>query len=174
MDIIQQALEFATAAHEGQVRKYTNTPYIIHPINVAHTVIAYGGTEDMVCAALLHDVVEDTSVTSDQIHHVFGFEIGFLVDQLTDRSITDCPTHSRAFRKAHDRMAMISATPEAKTIKLADLLDNSQSIFAHDPNFAKVYAQEKRSLLDLALREGRPELWKLCDRILTNYHRTRK
>ena len=57
--VITAAKMMAGKAHEGQFRKYSGLPYIIHPIEVATTVEAYGGTDEMIAAALLHDVVED-------------------------------------------------------------------------------------------------------------------
>ena len=70
----QTALVFATAAHAavGQMRKYTNDPYIVHPIRVATTVAKFGGTDEMIAAAYLHDVVEDTGVSIVDILDMFG------------------------------------------------------------------------------------------------------
>ena len=64
---------YATAAHAavGQRRKYTDQPYIVHPIRVAEIVDLYGGTDDMISAAYLHDVVEDTAVSIDDINDMF-------------------------------------------------------------------------------------------------------
>ncbi len=79
---IQEAVEFALGWHEGQFRK-SGQPYIIHPILVASIVRHFGGDEEMVFAALLHDVVEDTPCTSEVIAEKFSPEIANLVDGLT-------------------------------------------------------------------------------------------
>lgn len=142
------AFEFADRAHRSvnQLRKYNKMPYIEHPVRVAETVLYYHGTSDMVQAALLHDVVEDTGITSETIHKLFGPKVGELVDWLTDVSR---PHHgNRATRKKMDRDHSIASPAEAQTIKLADLIDNCVDIVAHDPNFARVYLKEMGLLLE--------------------------
>ena len=82
MDIVKKAQVFAIAAHAAvqQKRKYTNEPYIVHPAEVASIVAGVeGSTEDMVAAAWLHDVVEDTGVTITDINLNFGADIAALV-----------------------------------------------------------------------------------------------
>ena len=66
MKIVERAREFATQAHEGQVRKYTGVPYIVHPIEVMEIVCTVEHDDAMLAAALLHDVVEDTEHTIDE------------------------------------------------------------------------------------------------------------
>ncbi len=75
--LIQRAADFAAQAHGSidQRRKYTNAPYIDHPRAVAKLVEEAGGDEAMICAAWLHDVVEDTPVTGDEIDERFGQDI---------------------------------------------------------------------------------------------------
>lgn len=149
MDIVEKARVFATAAHAavGQVRKYTNEPYIVHPFEVAMTVKQIGGTPEMVAAAFLHDTVEDTGVTMETIEREFGPEVAEIVFFLTDVSR---PEHgNRAARKAMDRAHIAKADARAQTIKLADLISNCSSIVKYDPEFAKVYLEEKRLLLEV-------------------------
>lgn len=146
-ELIQRARAFAQQAHErvGQRRKYTGEPYWHHPVAVAALVADAGGDEAMVAAALLHDTVEDTDVTLADIRAAFGDDVAALVDDLTDVSQ---PHHgNRAQRKALDRAHTAAASNRAKTIKLADLIDNTASIVAHDPHFARVYLREKAQLL---------------------------
>jgi len=151
-----KALLLAAQAHYGQLRKYDDSPYLWHPIAVATLVRSVPHTEAMVCAALLHDVVEDTDTDLEEIHLTFGHEITALVEMLTDISRPE--DGNRAARKAIDRAHTAKASPAAKTIKLADLIDNTRSITAHDPEFAKVYLAEKRLLLEV-LAEGDPTLY---------------
>ncbi len=147
----KHALKFATAAHGAQLRKYTGEPYIVHPIAVAEIVRSVPHTEEMIAAALLHDVVEDTPVTLGDIHARFGGKVCQLVAWLTDIST---PFHgNRRARKELDLHHTSLAPAEAKTIKLADLIDNSISISTHDLDFWKVYRSEKLRLLDV-LKEG--------------------
>ena len=164
----ERALAFATMKH-GEIdhrRKYTNEPYIEHPKAVAEIVRTVSHTEEMIAAALLHDTVEDTNTTLHEINEEFGAVVAELVEMLTDVSKPE--DGSRKVRKRLDRQHTARATPEAKTIKLADLIHNSQSILEHDPEFAKVYMAEKQLLLDV-LKAGNQELWKRADRILRDY-----
>lgn len=149
---------FAFAAHAatGQKRKYTGEPYIKHPKAVVEILRTVAHTPEMLAAAWLHDVVEDTSVTIDQIEAFFGPEISTLVEMVTDVSKPE--DGNRAERKALDREHLGLANATAQTIKLADLIDNTSSIVACDPEFAKVYLAEKRELLQV-LTKGNEELW---------------
>lgn len=160
-----KARKFAAEAH-GNInhrRKYTDEPYIIHPAAVVQLVRSVPHTETMLCAAWLHDVVEDTPVTLSEVESEFGPEVAALVEQLTDVSK---PTDgNRKVRKGIDREHTAIASPEAKTIKLADLIDNSKNILAHDPTFARVYLAEKEMLLQV-LVEGDPTLWNQANDIL--------
>lgn len=157
-DVVRKAQVYAMAAHAavGQKRKYTGEPYIVHPAEVASIVARVpGATPDMVAAAWLHDVVEDTGCTFTDIHMAFGIDIATLVGWLTDVSRPE--DGNRAKRKAMDREHTAAAPAEAQTIKLADLISNSRSIMQHDPEFARVYLEEKRLLLEV-LTKGDPSL----------------
>lgn len=79
---IRSALNYCIIAHEGQFRK-SGIPYAIHPILVSCIIAYYGGDETMICAALLHDVIEDTNYEIDWINEEFGEDVGALVDSLT-------------------------------------------------------------------------------------------
>jgi (p)ppGpp synthase/HD superfamily hydrolase len=158
-----RALAFCIAAHAavGQKRKYTGEPYAVHPIEVSKLIEDHviGATEEMLIAALLHDVVEDTSITIDLVAAQFGFIVASYVEQLTD--VSRPQDGNRAARKALDCLHLADASPQAKTIKLADLISNSRSICQHDPEFSKVYLAEKRELLKV-LGEGDPVLFKMA------------
>jgi (p)ppGpp synthase/HD superfamily hydrolase len=152
-DLETRALEFARAAHAsiGHMRKYTGEPYIVHPIAVAEIVRSVPHTPEMIAAAYLHDVVEDTPVTLDEIRAEFGDEVAELVDWLTDVS-----KPGDGNRRTLEHTA--KAPPAAKTIKLADLIDNSLAIAKHDRGFWPVYRREKRALLEV-LKDGDKALW---------------
>lgn len=149
------AMDFATKAHAGQVRKYTGERYIHHPIAVARLVASVTDDKNMIIAAILHDTVEDTDTTLDEIERLFGSDVASLVESLTDVSTPQ--DGLRHMRKEVDRLHTAKASPRAKTIKLADLIDNSRSIVERDPKFAKVYIGEKKRLLEV-LTEGDPVL----------------
>ena len=150
MNIVEKARIFATAAHASvnQLRKYTYEPYIVHPAEVAAIVESVeGSTYEMIAAAWLHDVVEDTGVSNEIIKQEFGEEVAELVGWLTDISTPE--QGNRATRKAIDRDHTALAPASAQTIKLADLISNSKSIMQYDEAFAKVYLEEKRLLLEV-------------------------
>ncbi len=141
--IVSAAGGFATHAHAGQTRKYTGEPYIAHPASVAALVAGRPHTAEMLAAAWLHDVVEDTPVTIDDIRDRFGAVVSDMVWAMTDPP----GGGNRAARKARDRARLAGSSPAVQTIKLADLIDNSRTILAHDPKFAAVYIAEMRELL---------------------------
>jgi hypothetical protein len=160
-----RAQDFATYHHKmvQQVRKYTGDPYIVHPAAVVEIVRGTHYTEDMVAAAWMHDTVEDTQATIAEITEAFWPRVASLVEMLTDVSRPE--DGNRAARKAIDRTHLSHASPDAKTIKLADLIDNTRSIVAHDPAFACVYLAEKAALLEV-LREGDPRLYRCAQNLL--------
>jgi (p)ppGpp synthase/HD superfamily hydrolase len=164
--LILLARTFASRAHRGQVRKYTGEPYINHPVEVADIVRRHNGSPEMIAAALLHDVVEDTDVTLDDIRREFGEAVANLVEDLTDVSRPD--DGNRATRKAMDREHTARASAAAMVIKAADLISNTSSIVEHDPNFAKVYLKEKRALLDVMFKIKHMDIWKEADNMLQN------
>ena len=149
----ERALAFANNAHSatGQVRKYTNEPYICHPIEVASIVSTVTSDEDVIAAAFLHDTIEDTAITHQDILLEFGTVVAELVRWVSDVSTPADGT--RAVRKAIDREHISKAPADAKTIKLADVISNIRNIADLDPKFAGVYLQEKKELL-LVLEGG--------------------
>lgn len=153
MNLYTRALCFAAKAHDCQLRQFTGAPYISHPIAVAETIRTIGGTEEMVAAALLHDVVEDSNVPIEMIEYEFGEDIAALVDWLTDPIVEG----NRAVRKAFACELLSHAPGAAQTIKVADLLDNTASITEFAPKFARVYLLEKQNLLDV-MKDAHPEL----------------
>lgn len=146
MSRIHDAAEFAIRRHHGQTRNEdTQVPYVTHCAEVARLVAINGGSVTQICAAWLHDTVEDTDTQLVEIDALFGHDVASLVEQLTDVSRPE--DGNRATRKALDREHTASATPEAKSVKCADMISNTKSIMEYDPGFAKVYMKEKRLLL---------------------------
>lgn len=161
----ERARRYATQAHAAidQRRKYTNAPYIVHPQAVVELVRTVPHTEEMLAAAWLHDTVEDTPTTLADIASRFGPQVAQLVDMLTNVSIHG--SGSRFIRKSRDRRHSAGASPQAKTIKLADVIDNTRSLLEHDSQFAKTYLLEKQLLLEV-LTEGDPALWRQASQIV--------
>ena len=152
MTIVDKAYTFATAAHAavGQKRKYDGADYIVHPTRVANLVKQYGGTDAMIAAAYLHDVVEDTDVTMDIITGMFGSVVAKYVDDLTD--VSKPSDGNREARKTIDRQHTANATADAQFIKCADIIDNAYDIADNDPSFWRVYRREMSLLLDEMVR----------------------
>lgn len=172
MSFIDKAEFFAMGAHMavGQKRKYCGEDYHHHPARVARLVLPVARNPTIMCAAAyLHDTVEDTKVTLCQIAFHFGEQIAELVEQLTDPSVPS--DGNRAARRAIDREHTSRASPEAKTIKLADVIDNASSIMLADASFAKVYMTEKRELLKV-LTEGHPVLFARAKQLVDDYFAT--
>lgn len=150
MNLVEKAKAFATQKH-GEIdhrRKYTNEPYINHPAAVVEILKSsvFGVSDEMLAVAWLHDTVEDTNATYNEILDNFGMDVLIGIDWLTDK-YTDKKTGNRAVRKMLECRRMIYAPNWVKTIKIADLIDNSHSILQHDSDFAKLYLTEKRALL---------------------------
>jgi len=148
MSLIARADGFAAGAHAGQFRKYTGERYVEHPRAVAALLntlpLTYAADVDVMrAAALLHDVVEDTRATLDDVLMEFGPAVARLVDQLTE----PLTTGNRAERKARETLRLAACCPEAQTIKCADLIDNARSIREHDAKFWPVYRAEAVALL---------------------------
>lgn len=158
--LTRQAAIFANAHFEliNHRRKYTNAPYIQHPALVAMMVSSVEcATEEMVAAAWLHDSVEDCpSVTIEMIRDCFGPTVAQYVSELTDVSRPE--DGNRATRKAIDREHSSRASPEAQTIKYADIIVNGIDIGWHDEDFARVYFKEISLLLDV-IPNGDPTLY---------------
>ena len=173
MNIVEKARIFATASHHaaGNVRKYTGEPYINHPAAVVALVASVPHTPEMLAASWLHDTVEDTGVSLGLIEQEFGPEVANLVEMLTD--VSHANDGLRAHRKARDREHTAQASPAAKTIKLADLIDNTRSIVERDPKFAEVYMAEKTMLLEV-LTEGAPELMAMARQAISEYQESRQ
>jgi (p)ppGpp synthase/HD superfamily hydrolase len=147
-----EALKFATKMHEGQVRKYTGEEYITHPVAVADLVEEYldekgYSEEDVMMAiqvALLHDTVEDTEATMEDIEAEFGADIAKGVWFLTK---TPDYVGNRAFRKQLCEARLREAPEIIRIIKTCDMFHNSLSIEEHDPKFWNLFKEETVSLL---------------------------
>lgn len=164
-DIVEHARLFAVQAHKriDHTRKYTNQSYDLHLKAVADLIASVSDDEAMIAAAWLHDVVEDTPATFEDVSRDFGPDVARLVLELTE--VSKPSDGNREARKAIDRRHTARASDRAKTIKLADLIDNCRDICRHDPRFAKVYLAEMRELMAV-LTEGDAALYARAEREL--------
>lgn len=157
--LADKARDYAISAHSriNQLRKYTFQPYDVHLRAVADLVSMATDDQEIIAAAWLHDTVEDTPATFEDIEHLFGRRVSRMVMDLTDVSRLD--DGNRTVRKEIDRDHSAMASPEAKTIKLADLIDNCLDICKHDTEFGAVFLQEMVDLLSV-LHEGDQKLYR--------------
>lgn len=161
-------IAFVHISHFPQKRKYTGEPYSVHLRNVADMADKYGIT---LCfeIGLCHDLFEDTKVTKSELNE-YLLRIGYSevetnhivngVIDLTDVYTSEAyPNLNRAKRKylECERLSKINAT--SQSVKYCDLIDNTSSIVKHDAGFAKVYLQEKFSLLKV-MTKGNKYLYK--------------
>lgn len=151
--LVMEANAFAAEAHRKQRRKYTGEPYITHPRAVARTVAEFDSKPETLAAALLHDVVEDTKVTIDDVARRFGNEVARLVWGLTNQAKPS--DGNRAQRAKINRDWLALGCERVHTIKVADIIHNLPSIVECDPYFARVYVPEKAQTLAVLTRAHR-------------------
>ena len=120
--MIEEAVAFAKKAHEGMVRKGTAVPYIVHPLETAIIVSLITDDEEMIAAALLHDVVEDTEVTGEEIRGHFG-------DRVADLVLAESEDKSKTWkeRKQEKVTHIRTACHDIKILTLGDKLSNMRS-----------------------------------------------
>ncbi len=159
----QKAREFARKSHGSQTRKYNHEPYIEHPKRVAEMVRSVPHSEAMICAAYLHDVVEDTPVSHQEIEQHFGKEVARLVHELSDEYMHEkYPELNRKERKKRETIRQAQMSPEAKTIKLADVIDNTRDIIRDNRDFARRYIPEMEALVEVLLGGNFQLLMRAC------------
>lgn len=148
--MVRSADLVAYVAHSavGQTRKYTGEPYINHPRAVADIVRRRAADCDAhtVCLALLHDVVEDTKMTLDDMEHLFGRRMRADLEFLTK---SDVSAGARTERLALDIARLGKAPPHVQTVKVADIIDNTGTIAERDPDYARRYLPEKKAMLEV-------------------------
>src|SRR5690606_31754606 len=132
-DILIAVKNYADQAHGSQMRKFSGERYIAHPVRVMELVLEFNNDVAVLSAALLHDVLEDTSVSAEEMRAFLetvlpAQEAGRTVDiviELTDVFVKrDYPSLNRRVRKDHEFGRLATVSPEAQTIKYADIIDN--------------------------------------------------
>ena len=156
-ELVERAMKYATEAHGriDQRRKYTGQPYDAHLRRVAEIVETVTDDAETIAAAWLHDTVEDTPATFQDIEGEFGPGVRALVAEVTD--VSRPSDGNRAVRRAIDREHLARASARGQTVKLADLIDNCTDIARHDGRFGRVFVAEMAALLEV-LAEGDPAL----------------
>ena len=149
--LVEHAKLWGAMKHKGQVRKYTGEPYFTHCEAVAEAVKTYYETvlnetapEEVIAAALLHDVVEDTDATFEMVQDICGETVTRYVWFLTKPPAF---VGNRAARKATYNAYLAQAPKEVKIIKFFDMKHNAGSIEEYDPKFWEVFRGETVRML---------------------------
>ena len=160
LDVVQKAFEFANEAHKG-VRRRSGEPYILHPIAVAKIVVCNIGLGyKSISAALLHDVVEDTDYTVDDIRNLFGDKIASLVDGLTKiKTVLDNEDKAKqkSMQAENFKRILLTLNDDVRVvlIKLADRLHNCRTIeFMPEYKREKILSETMFIFIPLAHRLG--------------------
>lgn len=127
-DVFDRALILSSQAHKEQLRKGTAIPYIVHPVHVAMVLQKYQFPDEVVVAALLHDVVEDSDVPLARIADEFGIAVARLVDAVSEKKTEDGKLRSWRERKAEKINQLASADRLVGALKAADALHNCQAM----------------------------------------------
>lgn len=130
ISLMDRAIIFATRAHSGTYRKGTKIPYIVHPIEAAAIVATMTDDPDMIAAAVLHDVVEDTDATLEEIRFFFNEHIARLVEAESEDKRKDLPPQETWMVRKMETLTFLreEADREAKILALADKLSNIRAI----------------------------------------------
>ena len=141
VEIIRKAYDYAESLHKGQKRQ-SGEPYIIHPLNVAYILASMHADADTICAGLLHDTIEDTPATKEDISHDFNQEIAELVDGVTKISKLNFSSVQEQ-KLANTRKIITGITSDVRIIiiKLADRLHNMRTL-----QYKKEFKQKENSL----------------------------
>lgn len=143
MNVLSRAILFATIAHSEQSRT-DGSPYVVHPIRVYDMVRMYTRDYDILCAAILHDTVEDTEVTLSQISGEFNDKVAEYVDQLTNK-YSDHLEHEAKLSATEEHCKHISM--EAAHVKLADRWDNLNDLKSWKPARILRYCENTEAML---------------------------
>lgn len=153
--LVNKARAFATKAHAGVTRKWTGEPYIEHPARVAARLEALGFDPEVVAAAWLHDVIEDTEHTAAELEAEFGHRVAALVLEVTKPVL---PGADKAARDEAVIKRLAGSSYEGASLKLGDMEDNSSNVAEAAPAFAKGYLPKMARKLAV-LGHGNPVLF---------------
>lgn len=153
----KEAMIFSVMQHTkaGQIRKLSGEEYAVHPAGVASILRGIGSDPGLLAAAWLHDI-KDCNISRSQVESNFGSDVANLVDEVSD--IASSKDGNRKQRKALERRHLADASFRGKTLKLADVIDNTETIAERDQSFSMVYLPEKWEELQ-SLKGGHPALW---------------
>lgn len=179
-ELVEKYHALAGEYHSGQKRKYSGEPYFVHPVAV-YLMVASVEPENVIAqaAALGHDIYEDclshlgeeefkTTILAkipDELKED-AEKVNKIIIELSNVYTSErYPDLNRATRKELERERLKGISPDAATVKLADIIDNTRDLMENDPGFARKYLQEKRELM-FHLTHGNRVLWKRAKNFL--------
>ncbi len=122
--MLDEVFEFAIKAHKGAYRKGTKTPYILHPVEAATIAARITNDTNVIAGAVLHDTIEDTNVTYNELKNIFGELIADIV-----KSVSEDKSKFWEERKSHTLNTLENESIEVKIVVLSDKLSNMRSIY---------------------------------------------
>ena len=130
-DLVSEAIAFATEAHDGMRRKKSNTPYILHPIEVAVIISTMTDRQEVIAAGLLHDVVEDAGITIEQVGDKFGERVKELVASETENKREELPPEQTWRIRKEETLEKLRVTDDIDILMLwiGDKLSNIRAIY---------------------------------------------
>lgn len=155
MDIFEKAIQFAVERHSGQTRKFTDAPYILHPLEVASIVGTMTSDRELLAAAVLHDTVEDTDTTLEEIRENFGRRVSLLVMTETEEKRYDLPSDQTWQIRKEETLIILQSTRDisVKMLWLGDKLSNIRS-------FAREYRRRGNELWqNFNQKDPRKQAW---------------
>src|SRR5688572_22609332 len=154
--ILESVKNFAEIAHGNQRRKYEDAKYIVHPLRVMETCRTVTDEISILSAALLHDVLEDTPVSAEEMlaflrtvmeEHKANQTLQLVIELTDVYTKAAFPTYNRRKRKNLELERIAKTSAESQTIKYADIIDNTPGISKNDPDFAVRFLKEYKQLL---------------------------
>ncbi|MBQ0037642.1 MAG: bifunctional (p)ppGpp synthetase/guanosine-3',5'-bis(diphosphate) 3'-pyrophosphohydrolase [Clostridiales bacterium] len=131
MNVVEEAIIFATEAHAGQIRKMANTPYILHPLEVAAIISTVTTNQDTIAAGVLHDTIEECDVDPRELKRRFGGRVAALVQSESEDKLSDKPRSETWMQRKEESLLMLQYTKDrdVKILWLGDKLSNIRSFY---------------------------------------------
>ena len=131
MELVSEAIAFAVKAHDGMRRKKSDVPYILHPMEAAVIVGTMTSDQNIIAAAALHDVVEDTGITIEEIEEKFGKRVRELVESETEDKRADLPPSETWRIRKEESLTVLKNTDDIAVLMvwLGDKLANMRAIY---------------------------------------------
>lgn len=127
---LDRAIEFAVKAHSNTERRGKGFPYIVHPLEAMEIVATMTPDQELLAAAALHDTIEDTSVTIDDLRREFGDRVATIVEAESDKFLEGIPDEASWHQRKQAAIDRIAAAPfESKIVAMGDKLSNMRAIW---------------------------------------------